>query len=253
MADWSGEQYAGISALQKWLAEESLSRLRLTGRERVLDLGCGDGKISAQIASLLPEGEVMAVDVSPLMVDYGRHHHGLPNLRFDTGDARRYRCSLAFDWVVSFNALHWVAEMEQPLAFATVRAALKSGGQAHLRLVGAGPIPSLEESIEEVRRLPAWREAFEGFAQPYCHPTVEQCRSWASAQGLELLHSQLDLKEWDFGSRQQFEQWSLATFVNWTGNLPEADRPRFVGDVLDRYSSPRVFRFYQLQLELKAH
>jgi trans-aconitate 2-methyltransferase len=50
------------SSLQAAMADEMLSRLVLSGDEQVLDLGCGDGKISGRIAAQLPRGAVLGVD-----------------------------------------------------------------------------------------------------------------------------------------------------------------------------------------------
>jgi trans-aconitate 2-methyltransferase len=56
---------------KKW-AEEALSRIRIKGNERVLDIGCGDGKITAHIASLLPQGSVVGIDNSIEMISFSQ-------------------------------------------------------------------------------------------------------------------------------------------------------------------------------------
>lgn len=247
--EWSGEGYAAISGLQKWLADESLGQLQWRHRDEVLDLGCGDGKITAQIAPLV--AHAVGVDFSQSMVDFAHEHHRRDNLRYFQGDARTFRCDSTFDRVVSFNALHWIPEAEQPQVYATLAACLKPKGQAHVRLVGEGPQKSLEDVLEDVRRLPQWSSHFEGYSKPFCHPTLEQVREWAGLSGLEVVEHRLDQKHWDFGSREAFEHWGNTTMVNWFGQVPEARRPEFVRDVIDSYFSPQVFTFYQLVFELR--
>ena len=44
MTEWDAKDYARISGLQKVMADEALGLLTLEGSERVLDVGCGDGK-----------------------------------------------------------------------------------------------------------------------------------------------------------------------------------------------------------------
>lgn len=247
--EWSGEGYAAISGLQKWLAEESLGQLQWRHRDEVLDLGCGDGKITAQIAPWVTQA--VGVDFSESMVDFAREHHRLDNLSYYQGDARTFRLNSPVDRIVSFNALHWIPEAEQPEVFATLAACLKPKGQAHVRLVGAGPEKSIEDVMEEVRKLPRWSSHFEGYQQPFCHPTLEQVREWAASAGLEVVEHHLDQKHWDFGSRQAFERWGDTTMVNWSGQVPAEQRPEFVRDVIDHYSSPQVFTFYQLVFEVR--
>ena len=59
VTEWNAAEYHRRSALQKWLADESLAALELAGSERVLDVGCGDGKITAEIAERLPGGAAL--------------------------------------------------------------------------------------------------------------------------------------------------------------------------------------------------
>jgi trans-aconitate 2-methyltransferase len=248
--EWSGEGYAAISGLQKWLADESLAQLQWRHRDEVLDIGCGDGKITAQIAPLV--AQAVGVDYSESMVEFAREHHRLDNLSFYQGDARDFRLNSTVDRIVSFNALHWIPEAEQPEVFMTLAACLKPKGQAHIRLVGEGPQKSLEDVMEDVRALPQWSEFFSGYSKPFCHPTLDQVRQWAAAAGLEIVEHRLDQKHWDFGSREAFEAWGNTTMVNWFGQVPKERRQDFVRDVIDHYFSPQVFTFYQLVLELRS-
>ncbi|WP_374613281.1 trans-aconitate 2-methyltransferase, partial [Gordonia sp. (in: high G+C Gram-positive bacteria)] len=64
MVDWDGDRYADVSALQRMVAEESICDLELTGTERLLDIGCGDGFITMLLADRLPSGSVVGVDAS---------------------------------------------------------------------------------------------------------------------------------------------------------------------------------------------
>jgi trans-aconitate 2-methyltransferase len=118
MTEWDASGYARISELQQAMAKEVLALLDLKGSERVLDVGCGSGKVTAEIASRVPEGSVVGVDSSADMIASARHQFGpdaRPNLRFEVADARQLPFRHEFDLVVSFNALHWVPEQVQAL------------------------------------------------------------------------------------------------------------------------------------------
>ena len=85
MAEWDASEYNRQSSLQAALAEEQLGRLTLEGAERVLDVGCGDGKITAEIAARVPRGSVLGVDPSQNMIAFATRQFGpatQPNLRF---------------------------------------------------------------------------------------------------------------------------------------------------------------------------
>ena len=68
MTEWDATNYARCSALQEAMAAQVLALLEFTGRERVLDIGCGDGRITAEIATRLPHGSILLPWMLP------RHH-----------------------------------------------------------------------------------------------------------------------------------------------------------------------------------
>jgi trans-aconitate 2-methyltransferase len=255
MTEWDASDYARISALQKVMAEEVLGLLELKGSERVLDVGCGDGKITAEIAARVPQGAVVGVDPSVEMVRYAQSHWGKnhgSNMRFEVGDARHLPFHDEFDLVVSFNALHWIPEQEEALA--SIRAAMKVGGTAQLRFVPHGPRKSLEHVIREKRQSPRWSSHFQGFHRPYLHLAPEEYEELAEKAGLKVESVHVADKAWDFHSRQAFFAFAEVTFVEWTHLLTEADKAAFTTDVLDRYAvvagEPNTFKFYQMDVRL---
>jgi trans-aconitate methyltransferase len=60
---WDSEDYLKHSSAQYKWAKELLGKLDLQGTESILDIGCGDGKITAMIASLVPSGDVVGIDI----------------------------------------------------------------------------------------------------------------------------------------------------------------------------------------------
>jgi trans-aconitate 2-methyltransferase len=256
MTEWNAQGYARISALQQAMAAETLALLDLKDAKDVLDLGCGNGKITAEIAARLPEGRVVGVDASADMIGFAKTSFGLPtysNLKFEVCDIRRIAFRDEFDLVVSFNALHWIPEQEEALN--AIHAALKSGGRAQLRLVPKGQRKSLEDVLEETRKSSRWCMYYEGYNDPYLHLTADQYVALATQCGLQVIS--VDVKEdksWDFGSHDGFFAFGSVTFVEWTRRLPEEARPEFIQDVLDRYSAvagdDHTFRFYQMDIRL---
>src|SRR5262245_22857297 len=236
MTEWNASDYARHSDLQRAMAEKQLGLLTLDGTERVLDVGCGDGKISAEIAARVPRGSVLGVDPSRDMIGFASRQFGAaghPNLRFAVGDARRLPYREAFDLVVSFNALHWVAE--QDAALRSIRASLTPSGRALLRLVPEGSRRSLEDVLEDVRQEPRWVGYFAEFRKPYAHFTPAEYRALVERNGFAVRTFRVEDEAWDFETREDFVAFGRATFVEWTRCLPEPEQGAFIGDVLDRY------------------
>ena len=174
MTEWDAAEYYRRSSLQEAMAQEVLALLDLNGSERILDVGCGDGKITAEIASRASKGSVVGVDPSRDMISFAQGHFGpatLPNLRFLVADARSLPFQNEFDLVVSFNALHWIPE--QQTALSSIHSTLVSRGEAQLRLVSKGARKSLENVAEETRRTSRWSAYFQDFEDPYLQLTPE--------------------------------------------------------------------------------
>ena len=261
MTEWDAKAYSDRNALQQWLADSHLGELRLDGTERVLDIGCGDGKVTAEIARRLTSGSVLGVDPSTQMIAFAKAHFARrddPNLAFAVADATALPYRNQFDLVVSFNTLHWVRD--QASALRGIRAALRPTGRAFLEFVPQGPRTSLEDVVEEASRAERWARYFAGQTPPYLHVTPEQFGELASDNGLRVERLERELKTWDFASRQAFSDWAAVGCVAWTKNIPDAERPAFIDDVLDRYGrldevageGVRVFRFYQLATLLRV-
>lgn len=259
MTEWNAAEYARLSSLQAAMAEQVLALLELHGTERVLDIGCGDGKVTARIAARVPRGTVVGVDSSRDMIGFASRSFDPElhsNLKFEAADVRQLPFKEEFDLVVSFNALHWVPD--QHLALRAIRSAMKPAGLAQLRLVSAGERKSLEDVIEETRQSSKWTRYFQGFRNPYLHLTPVQYGTLAEENGLRVRRVNTKANTWDFRSREAFSAFGSVTFVEWTRLLPENERPAFVNDVLDRYApvaadrpgEENTFKFYQMDITL---
>jgi trans-aconitate methyltransferase len=259
VTEWDAAGYSRRSGLQEAMAEEVLALLDLRGSERVLDIGCGDGRITAQIAARVPQGSVTGVDSSRDMIAFASSHFTPvlhPNLRFEAADARNLPFRDQFDLVVSFNALHWLPDQDAPLR--SIRNALVSTGLAQLRLVPVGERKSLENILEETRLSSRWAGYSKNFHDPYLHLTPEQYAKVAERNGFQVRHIHTEAKAWDFKSRQAFFDFGSVTFVEWTRLLPESEKPAFINDVLDRYQivaadrpgEENTFKFYQMDITL---
>jgi trans-aconitate 2-methyltransferase len=259
MTEWNAAEYVRRSGLQEAMAEEVLGSLDLKGAERILDVGCGDGRVTACIAERVPNGTVIGVDASRDMIGFASSRFDAanhPNLRFEAADARKLPFQEEFDLVVSFNALHWIPD--QYLALRSIRSAMKPDGSARLRLVPKGERKSLEDVLEETRSSPRWMGYFRDFRDPYLHLTPEQYAALAEENGLRVRQMTTKSNAWDFRSREAFFAFGSVTFVEWTRRLPESERPAFITDVLDRYrpiatdqpGQENVFKFYQMDIRL---
>lgn len=115
--------------------------------ERIIDLGCGTGGMTVEIAAR--GAEVLGIDGSVGLVNTARSEH--PNLSFVVGDAHDFTVGDRYDAVVSNSALHWMTR-DPSAVISRVRAALRPGGRFVAEMGGAGNCAALVTAVQT-----AWR------------------------------------------------------------------------------------------------
>ncbi len=233
---WNAADYERNSAQQKLWAEELLDRLGLQGSERVLDIGCGDGKISAQIAARLPGGAVVAIDNSADMIALAEQRFPLatyPNLRFQLADASALPFQLEFDRVFSNAALHWVRDHRPVLQ--GIAAALQPGGKALLQMGGQGNAAEIVAGFDRLAQQEQWSGYFTGFSFPYGFHGPYEYRQWLAQAGLNALRVDLFPRDMVHPGREGLTGWLRTTWMPYTARVPQAERETFLSEMVDLY------------------
>lgn len=107
----NADEYSKNSEIQLTLADKLLENYSFKETGKVLDIGCGDGRITSDIAKKVPHGTVTGIDMSKNMIDYAKEHYpknAFPNLDFILEKAENLSFSKKFDHIISFNCFHWV-------------------------------------------------------------------------------------------------------------------------------------------------
>ena len=236
MHKWDPADYEKSSSAQYRWAMDLVSRLDLRGDERVLDIGCGDGKITAQLASRLPKGKVLGIDLSRDMIDFARDKYPTEtysNLAFQWGDASKLDFNEEFDLVVSFACLHWVKDHLPVLK--GIERSLVPSGRVLLQFGGKGNAEELLTITEDLIREDKWSGYFKGFSFPYHFYGPEEYRGWLKQAGLKAKRVDLVPKDMIHEGKKGLEGIIRNTWLPYTERLPEELRPEFVSEIADRY------------------
>lgn len=234
MVTWDPADYRNNSPAQERWAGEMLGKLGLCGTERVLDLGCGDGRITAAIAALVPGGEVLGVDSSPEMVRYARATYSAgshPNLSFALHDFRDLPVLGTFDLAFSNAALHWVGD--QVAVLSGVRDNLVPGGRLFFQMGGKGNLSGfIRHILPEITSRPRWEPYLGGFPFPYHFFGISDYTAFVRAAGLVPLRVELIPKEMTYPTPEGLAGWFRTTWLPYTGQVPEADRDELIREVI---------------------
>jgi trans-aconitate methyltransferase len=139
---WDAGQYAQRGRFVADLAGGVFDLLAPQVGERILDLGCGDGALTAKIAE--SGAEVVGVDSSPSMVEAAKAL-GL-DARLTNAESLPFEAE--FDAVFSNAALHWMRNQEAMLT--GIHRALKPGGRFVVEMGGRGNIAAIRVALAGV-------------------------------------------------------------------------------------------------------
>jgi len=151
--------------------------------ERILDLGCGTGHLTAEIAAI--GAEVVGIDASAEMIAQARKNY--PNLQFEVRDARDFEFKEPFNAVFSNAALHWIKPPERVIV--CIAQALKPGGRFVAEFGGKGNIARIVGALREAFK--AAGSPLKEAAIPWYFPSIGEYSPLLERNGLEVTDASL--------------------------------------------------------------
>jgi len=202
--------------------------------ERILDLGCGTGHLTNQIARA--GAEIIGIDISEAMISEARSLY--PNLRFEIANATGFHFDEPFDAVFSNAAIHWMKD--QPAVTQSIWNALKPGGRFVAEFGGKGNIGAIRAALTRAVNAAGERVNAEPFARYY--PTIAEYATLLEAQGFRVtLANHFDRPTKLDNGEQGLRNW-LETFTdNVIESLPPEKREVVISDVEEQLRS-ELFR-----------
>jgi trans-aconitate 2-methyltransferase len=202
--EFDGKQYAKASTHQQEWGTKLIAELGLQGSERVLDLGCGDGTLTAQIAEMLPGGDVVGIDASQGMMDAARPKTR-ENLHFFLLDINDLDFFEEFDAVFSNATLHWVKDHRR--LYRNVSRALRPGGRIRFNFAGEGNCSNFFKVVRQAMGTDRFGGHFTRFDWPWYMPSVDEYLHLAESSGLR------DVRVWPENADRYFPD--VETMIRW--------------------------------------
>jgi len=228
---WKANLYDASHSFVWKFGAALLELLEPKAGERILDLGCGTGALTAQIVAA--GAEVVGIDSSPEMIDQARRSY--PNLSFHVADARSFTVEGRFDAVFSNAVLHWVKEPEQ--AVSRIRTALKPGGRFVAEFGGKGNTQKMVAALQ--RQAAAF--GITDYEIPWYFPAIAEYTGVLERHGFEVTFATLFERptplEGEMGLRKWFEMFCGSLLER----LKHGDRESFLG-ALESELQPLLYR-----------
>jgi SAM-dependent methyltransferase len=175
---WNAAQYDAKHSFVYEKGKGVVELLAPKPGERILDLGCGTGALTADIAAR--GADALGIDRSEEMVSQARKK--FPSLHFEVLDARELPFNAEFDAVFSNAVLHWIPEPEKVVA--GIGRALKPGGRFVAEFGGKGNLQKLVAGFHRAFAALGIREP-EGVA-PWFYPSIAEYAGLLEKHGLEV-------------------------------------------------------------------
>jgi trans-aconitate methyltransferase len=167
MHEWNAETYHRVSNPQFDWGIVVLERLPLDGRELVIDLGCGTGRLTERLLERLPHGRVIAIDLSANMLAVAREHltSRQPRIQFVRADAAALPIEGRADAVFSTATFHWVHD--HPRLFRSIHDGLRPAGRLVAQCGGGANLARIHDRAHALMRDAVFASYFESWTEPW--------------------------------------------------------------------------------------
>lgn len=231
--DWDARSYDRVADPQTRWGRAMLDRLPLLGDERVLDAGCGTGRVTELLAARLPRGRVIALDGSASMIEAARERlAGFGDrIEYVVADlSRPLPLEEPVDAMLSTATFHWVTDHDA--LFAHLALVLRTGGWLVAQCGGAGNIASVMRVLATVG---------DGWLGPVYFASPMDTVRRLDAAGYVDIECWLSDESTRFEPGEPFEAF-LRTVVLGAHlqRLPEGERDAFVRTVAERLAAPVI-------------
>jgi trans-aconitate 2-methyltransferase len=236
--EWDAAAYERVSGPQEQWGRDVLDRLELDGDERVLDAGCGTGRVTAALLEKLPNGELLAVDGSQAMVDEAKQRFG-DRVHVFRSDLLELRLDEPVDAILSTATFHWIKDHDR--LFSTLHEALKPGGRLVAQCGAYGNVANVEEAAKRVDH-PALR----GWDGPWNFATTKETAARLARAGFKDVWTWS--QQWPVAPDDPHEFLATVVLGAHLDRLPRADRDAYVDAVIAELDQPVVVEYVRLNM-----
>jgi trans-aconitate 2-methyltransferase len=253
--EWDAETYHRVADPQFEWGRRLLNSIELAGDEVVIDAGCGSGRLTRLLLERVPQGRVIAIDVSEQMIESARR-----NLDADFHGRVDYLLTNLLDLeldgvanvVFSTATFHWIPD--QPRLYRNIARALRPSGRLIAQMGGKGNLARLLSRAERIVQQPEYQPYFAGWVGPWQFPAEEETRQRLKEAGFSALEVELFEEPTTFADAAAFREFTATVnFRLHLQRIPEASlREAFIERIVQEAAAdrpPYTLDYWRLNLK----
>jgi trans-aconitate 2-methyltransferase len=157
MLEFEANFYDSKSVVQYQLGLKLIDQLQIQDSETVLDIGCGTGRLTLELAKRTPNGSVLGLDsnfdmIKKALENLEKNKLQITNTTFIEGNILQYETPLRFNAIFSNSALHWVQETQK--LYQKIYTLLAPGGRLAAQMPAKGSLNKfIEIFLEPIQTL----------------------------------------------------------------------------------------------------
>jgi len=229
--EWDATAYERLAAPQTRWGRAVIDRLELDGHERVLDAGCGTGRVTTLLLERLPGGRVIALDGSSAMIaEASARFADEPRVELVVADLTQpLPIDGPVDAILSTATFHWITDHAS--LFRNLASVLRLGGQLVAQCGGAGNISSLERIISGMGHTFGGAKTF---------ATAEETRARLEAAGFDDVDTWLNDEPTPIPAEDLEAFMQTVCLGGIVDDMAPDERARFVHEVASRMPEPVI-------------
>ncbi len=257
MADWNPELYNRFRRYREEPFLAILERLKLRGDESIVDLGCGSGENTVELARRVPRGRAVGIDSSAAMIEAankvlaGRRTRSSSRISFSIGDIARFGGKSQYSVVFSNAALQWVPGHRE--IFQNIFDSLTPGGRVVVQMP-KNDQETAQVTILQLASEPPWNSMLSAVTVPSrAVPGPERYNALIPELGFVDVDCYEHVFQHPMNSPRDVVDWSRATTLRPFLNALHADRHDAFIEAVERRlakaygtEGPLIFPFRRL-------
>jgi len=248
---WDAAKYDAVKAPQIDAGRELIVMAGVREADSILDLGCGTGKLTVELARLASKGSIVGIDPSREMLDKAREvSTGMENIRLMQLAAQAMNFADEFDLVFSNSALQWIREQEEVIK--RIYRSLKKNGRLFFQVPGENFCREFFSYTKEAIAALELERFYTTWESPWRFLSQEEYASLlhdAGFRNVKIFYRDYELRFSDIASILAW--WASAGLRPYLEPLPEKEQEQFKQAFADLFERNRTdngieFNFWRI-------